>query len=433
MKLNIYFRDQLIGSGESDNGDVRWSGDMNRLRNIIDFYGTRAKGEALLKLILERLHGYWWATSSDSALSIQEGDQPDIVSPPELMMAGLVSAEEVSSGGLNLPPRDESKDAPKKEKPEKFEVQHDWDELEAIVVGRIENDTFPPDPWQPSVEGLPKEGNIRYADFAPDEWALAVKNLNNLVEILEKEGVEVYRPPLVSVHDAMRFPVGLTQVYVREAFTVIGTTVVPGQSRTPYRRKESLAVEELFAGSADILRLPSTRNDKDDSPPDDPEPYIEGGDIYRLGKDVLITISGLASSPAGVSFLSKALADKGLTVWPAYIKQPFEHGDYILMLVREGLCIAHRRGFIDGLLPSPILDWDCVEITEEEADPGMAANGIVLRENVVLLPTGNKRVVRALEKKGVDVIEVPFDGVEFFQGSIDCATSEVRRAAPGLP
>lgn len=311
--------------------------------------------------------------------------------------------------------------------PKTISVVHDWDTLRAIVVGRIDNDVFAPVPWQPSVEGLPKEGGVRYADFAPEEWERAIEQLDNLAKVLEKEGVTVYRPPLVPLEETMSPPVGLTQVYVREAFSVIGGTVVIGQCRTPYRRKESRALEPFFAAHPAVLRLPPVPDDVEDSLPDDLLPYIEGGDVFRLGTDALITLSGLATSPTGFRYVADALAEVGISAWPAYLDPKYEHGDYVLMLVREGLCVAHRRGFTDGLLPSPILDWDCVDITAAEADPGMGANGIVLRENVVVMPRGNPRVVRALERKGVDVIEVPFDGVAYFQGGIDCATCELWR------
>jgi len=309
-------------------------------------------------------------------------------------------------------------------------VIRDWDILKSVAVGTIENNVFAQAPWQPSIPGLPKEGGVSYEVFAPEQYGLAIEQLDNLCEILEKEGIKVLRPPVVPLDVAVQFPVGNTQVYIREAFSIIGDTILINQSRTPYRRKESRAAEAIFTGKT-IVHLPPVPDDIPDSEPDDPLPYLEGGDVFRIGSDALITISGLATSPAGFRFVADLMAERGVTVWPAYIRDEFEHGDYVLMLVREGLCVAYRAGFVDGLLPLPILDWDCVEITRAEADPGVAANGIILRENVVLLPEGNRRVVRALEKKGVDVIEVPFNGVMFFQGGIDCATNELWRE--GLP
>lgn len=306
-------------------------------------------------------------------------------------------------------------------------VDADWHTLRRVVVGRIDNDVFAPVPWQPSVKGLPRGGGVRYADFAPKEWRRAVGQLDALAALLEGEGVEVLRPPLVSAEEAMQPPVGLTQVYAREAFSVVGTVAIVNQCRTPYRRKEARAAEALLDGAAEVLRLPPAPDDVEDSAPDDPLPYLEGGDVFRIGKDVLITMSGIATSPAGFRFVADELGARGYEVWPGYLDEQWEHGDYVLMLVREGLCLAHRRAFRDGLLPAPLTDWDCVEVTAAEADPGMAANGIVLRENLVVLPAGNRRVVRALERRGVDVIEVEFGGVAFFQGAVDCATSELLR------
>jgi glycine amidinotransferase len=355
-------------------------------------------------------------------------DAPPDDSQPSDAQPVQVSATELlyGSGGI-APGADSPKTAPKG--PPTVRVDCDWHPLKSVVLGNIENNVFAPRPWQPSIKGLPKAGGMTYERFAPGEYRAAIEQLNALAEMLIGNGVEIHRPPQVSLEEAMSPPVGLTQLYVRESFSVIGNTVFINQSRSPYRRKEARAMEGHFTGIAgiDIVHLPPAPDDIPDSPPDDPMPYLEGGDVYRLGKDVLITISGLATSPAGFRSVADNLAEKGITAWVAHLKEEYEHGDYILMLVREGLCIANRKGFVDELLPSPIMDWDCIEITSAEADPGMGANGIVLSDNLVVLQEGNRRLVRALEKKGVDVIEVPFDGVSFFQGSIDCSTNELWR------
>ncbi len=62
VKINIYFRDEHVGSGESNGDQVAWAGDASKLRSIIGFYERQGhKGEALLKRLLERLKGNWWA------------------------------------------------------------------------------------------------------------------------------------------------------------------------------------------------------------------------------------------------------------------------------------------------------------------------------------------------------------------------------------
>lgn len=59
MKIGIYFREEPRGSIESSGEEIRCEGDV---KDLVDFYGRQGyKGEALLRRILERLQGNWWA------------------------------------------------------------------------------------------------------------------------------------------------------------------------------------------------------------------------------------------------------------------------------------------------------------------------------------------------------------------------------------
>lgn len=325
--------------------------------------------------------------------------------------------------------------------PEVVGVLSDWDDMKAVVVGRSDNDVIPE--WYPSFKpgdsnevDDPSAAGKTKRDYDPEMARRAIEQTEALCRLLEKEGVQVFRPELLPIEVAKAEPVGLSQAWAREFFTVFGRKIVVNQPRTPHRNKDHQGLEKLFsaieqARLATVHRLPACSLERNPDWRNDPRPFLEGGDVFRLGKDVIVTMSYLASSPAGYRWLAELLEPDGIEVWPAYLTEDWEHGDYIFMPVREGLCVAYQGGFVDGLLPSPITDWDCVALTHDEADNKFAANGVVLRENVLLLPSGCPRVVRALERKGVHVIELPFDGPMHWQGGIDCSMSELWRGDRG--
>ena len=59
MKINVYFRDKLVGTVESRGEKIFCRGTV---KNIIQFYLRQGyKGDALVKLLLERLRGNTWA------------------------------------------------------------------------------------------------------------------------------------------------------------------------------------------------------------------------------------------------------------------------------------------------------------------------------------------------------------------------------------
>jgi N-dimethylarginine dimethylaminohydrolase len=306
-----------------------------------------------------------------------------------------------------------------------IQIDNDFGELKTIVVGRLDNDVLPV--WYPNFDG--KDGNevlgppgTTKQNFNAKMYEKAIKQTDKLCKLLEKEDVKVIRPDLLE--SGQESPVGLTAEWPREAFSVFGKRIVAHQTRTPHRNKDWIALEKLFVGK-EVLRVPACDYERRDNDlVNDPRPFLEGGDIFRLNDFVIVTMSYMASSPTGYRWLSDTLC---CDVWPAYLTEDWEHGDYVFMPIREGLCVAYLDAFVDKLLPTPITDWDVIALTKEEANEKFAANGIILRENVVLLPKGNDRVVKALEKKGVDTIEVPFDGPMYWQGGIDCATNELLR------
>jgi glycine amidinotransferase len=369
---------------------------------------------------------YWhaaFAASLDEGCAFEEAvSLADRASEAGSSVLAVQTGDPVSSVGIPMT----SDNAPAQ-----IGVWRDWDTLKAVVIGCPDNDVLPA--WYPSFDDPdgnevagPETAGTRKADYDQEKFTEAITQTEALCVALQKEGVEVYRPSLISPDEAKADPVGLTAEFAREPFAIIGETVILCQMRSPHRNKETEGYQQFFQGK-NLQALPRVTYERNERWEADERPFLEGGDIFRLGKDVLVTMSHLASSPAGYRWLADLLEPKGFEVWPAYLKKDWEHGDYILSFPREGLCIAYVQGFVDDLLPSPITDWDVVPLTFEEANKGFAANGIAVRENVYMMPSGNPRVRRALEKKGVDVIEIDFSGPIFWQGSCDCATNELLR------
>ncbi len=64
MKIQIGFRDEVKAAAEATgDGDVTWSGEgAAEASGVAGHYAADgARGEALLRLLLERLRGHWWA------------------------------------------------------------------------------------------------------------------------------------------------------------------------------------------------------------------------------------------------------------------------------------------------------------------------------------------------------------------------------------
>lgn len=110
------------------------------------------------------------------------------------------------------------------------------------------------------------------------------------------------------------------------------------------------------------------------------------------------------------------------------------HADMFLMVPDEGLAVLaphlvnygfvgelKRRGF--KIIDVPVEEyWD------------LAVNGVTLAPGKVVMNAGSPTVVKALEKEGVEVIQVDFsESQRFAIAGLHCATLELVRDQPGRP
>ncbi len=63
MKIRIGYRLDPLCEGEAHGtSEVHWTGDTSAASSVIDWYAqTGLRGESLLRRLVERLRGQWWA------------------------------------------------------------------------------------------------------------------------------------------------------------------------------------------------------------------------------------------------------------------------------------------------------------------------------------------------------------------------------------
>ena len=110
------------------------------------------------------------------------------------------------------------------------------------------------------------------------------------------------------------------------------------------------------------------------------------------------------------------------------------HMDMVMMTVdeRKVLLAPHlvNYGFIRYLMRN---DYEIIEVPVEEYWD-LAINGVTLEAGKVVINQGSPTVVKALEKAGVEVIQVDFsESHKFAIAGLHCATLELVRDQPGPP
>jgi N-dimethylarginine dimethylaminohydrolase len=321
-------------------------------------------------------------------------------------------------------------------------VFNEWDNLREILVGDNARDTLPrwsPDwgryhgcaEWLKGLEGVP------FRQAFPERTQGAFEQTEVLVKVLQDRGVIVHRPRLLTDAEIASAPVGHFAQYPRDPQVVIGRHVIETNLRMIFRHKEHLGYEQLFRErlaqdpEARHVRMPDTTptlpGEKEEDFLNDPRPFLEGGDTFVMGKDILVGFSSLASSPAGIAWLQRYLNPEGYRVHLVPLTTEWLHLDCIFAVIREGLCLCHVQGLKEGRLPDPIKDWGVIEATAEEAH-ALGCNTLCLESGVVIIGAEHQRLIQQIKMRGGTVIAVPFDRPSEWGGGIRCSTHPLVRA-----
>jgi N-dimethylarginine dimethylaminohydrolase len=149
-----------------------------------------------------------------------------------------------------------------------------------------------------------------------------------------------------------------------------------------------------------------------------PGPFIEGGDVFLIGRDIYVGVSGNASNSAGVQWLAQHLGSD-YRVHEIKLTKKFLHLDCCLATPREGLAIICKEAFVDGL-PDFLKDWQLIELPYVEAKEMLGCNGLVLDSKTIIIHTDLPHLGKTLRDAGQEVIETPFDAVYQYAGAFRC-------------
>ncbi|TWU03066.1 Inosamine-phosphate amidinotransferase 1 [Symmachiella macrocystis] len=314
-------------------------------------------------------------------------------------------------------------------------VNHEWGTLKEVVCG-IPNVRIPSKLPDAVYNYAPSEGikffeanlgkTLKEAD--PKTYGKVVKQMDATIAILEKRGVKVHRPEAATEDESAYlseiFPPSVIQFYPRDPMVVIGNKFIETELFFPLRRRERFGQRRALAGrlansNAQMVSMPPavpTSEQKDGSW--GPGPFLEGGDVFLLGKDIYVGVSGNASNAAGVQWLAQFLGSD-YNVHEVKLAKKFLHLDCCLATPREGLAIICKEAFVGGL-PDFLKDWELIELPYVEAKEMLGCNGLVLDSKTIIIHTDLPHLGKALRKAGQEVIETPFDAVYQYAGAFRC-------------
>ncbi|MDI3288330.1 inosamine-phosphate amidinotransferase 1 [Polyangium sp. 15x6] len=345
---------------------------------------------------------------------------------------------------------------------------NEWDPLEEVIVGHVDGAMFPS--WHLITRAtIPPDAHELHAMLdlvgeeaipIPDEQILAAQRcLDELVHILEGEGVTVRRPGPFDFSAPFQTPSwhvggGFCAANPRDVFLVVGDQMIeaPMADRgrffeaQPYRA----LLREYFRRGARWVAAPKPVLDDALYAPDAPrlakpgtigfvttehEPVFDAADFVRCGRDIFAQRSHVTNR-AGIEWLRRHLGE-GYRVHELEVKcKQAMHIDTTFMPLAPGKLLVNPH-FIDvDKLPAFVRKWDILEapppvVSEaQQRSPvsiWMNINVLMLDEKRVLVERRQEPTIKALRDFGLEPIPCNFASYTPFGGSFHCATLDVRR------
>jgi len=290
--------------------------------------------------------------------------------------------------------------------------------------------------------------------FPPEQIAAAERDLDELVHILEGEGVTVRRPdpadfakPFSTPH--WNSPGGLYAAMPRDILLVVGDLIIesPMAWRSRYFEIHSYRrlLREYFERGARWIAAPRPQLRDDFYDPDyDPagrhgfvtreeEPTFDAADFLRFGRDLIVQRSHVTNR-LGIEWVRRALGS-AYRVHELTFNDPHPmHIDATLLPLAPGKLLIHPERVPE--LPPLFRGWDVLTAPRPripDAHPlymtskWINMNVLSLDTERVVVERSDEPMIRALRGFGMKPIPCNFLNFNTFGGSFHCATADIRR------
>lgn len=341
---------------------------------------------------------------------------------------------------------------------------NEWDPLEEVIVGSVENATVPV--WSPAVAAttpdhakwfFEKYGGQRF----PDEMIhKATLELDNLVLVLESLGVTVQRPKALNFETEYRTPwwesKGLYAAMPRDVLMVVGDTVIEASMAWRSRYFEVFAYRDLLEryfqqGSRWLVAPKATMADDFYNANYDPdnvwvngerqyviaerEVAFDAADFVRFGKDILVQKSNVTNA-MGIEWVRRHLgADFTIHEVQFGDDHPM-HIDTTIVPLAPGKLLINPSWVSREQLPRLFDSWEIIDAPEPVmpydsalyfSSDWLTMNILTIDEKRIIVEENEAPLINLLQQHGFEPIPVPFRNFYPFGGSIHCATTDIRR------
>lgn len=333
-----------------------------------------------------------------------------------------------------------------------IDVHNEWDPLEEIIVGKVNNAQIPIIDKglrvvQCDEDNIDKIKSGKYSDRIIKETE---EDLEILVDVLKQLKIKVRRPMDINHSAVYKTPDwesdGMYNYCPRDLLLPIGDAIIEAPMSLRSRYFESYAykdflIECLKSGSKWISApkprlLDSIYNDANDGKLNlnNLEPVFDAANVLRAGKDIFYLVSS-SGNKLGAVWLQSVLGD-GYKVHVLENLYSFTHIDTTITLIREGLMLINPERVCKDNMPKCFSDWEIIS-APEMVDIGytdvaygstwIGMNMLMINPNLAIVCKHQKMLIELLRKYHVDVIPLELRHARTLGGGFHCVTLDTKR------
>lgn len=341
---------------------------------------------------------------------------------------------------------------------------NEWDPLEEIIVGTVENATVPV--WNPALASTtPKHAKWFFEKyggqpFPADMIEKAMVELEGLANLLAELGVVVHRPTPLNFEKTYHTPwwesMGLYAAMPRDVLLVVGDIIIEAPMAWRSRYFEIFAyrdlIEEYFKNGARWLAAPKSSMADDfynsNYSPDRPtidgvrrfvisekEVAFDAADFTRCGKDIFVQKSNVTNA-MGIEWVRRHIGSEYTVHEVEFGDEHPMHIDTTIVPLAPGKIMINPAWVTKDQLPPIFSSWEVIEAPEPVSpyDSAMyfssdwlTMNFLNVDEKRIIVEESETPLIELLKKHNFEPIPIPFRGFYPFGGSIHCATTDIRR------
>ena len=295
------------------------------------------------------------------------------------------------------------------------DTRNEYSNLKSVIVGDIEGFAWPTDDdfFNNMIDKSSYHTKLSRGSIAEDVVDITRHQLDELCEILDKQGVSILRPTGLKDH---------WRLSARDVLLTIGTKII--QCPTPYvsRREEYI----FYPSLQDVIKL--------DYPEKIDDPFFDAANICKFDDKLLYLVSSTANK-AGAQLLQSVVGSSyEVITWEGVYAHA--HIDSTLISLNKDTILLNGSRCNENNLPIFLKDYKKIYVDDIEAlsfsefpfaSKWIGMNILSINDDTIIVDPFYKSLINLLESKGFKVLQTPFNHARTLGGGFHCITCDLER------